>query len=57
MELVVFPEPDPQEREAVELALAGLVAAREDDAASRSAWWRAGVAENLDDTSSDEASG
>jgi hypothetical protein len=56
MELVVVPEPDPQEREAVELALAGLLARGEDGSASRSAWWRSGVAENLDDTSSDEAS-
>jgi hypothetical protein len=38
------PEPSPEEREALERALARVLAEREDP---RSAWWRAGVAENV----------
>lgn len=39
-----MPEPPPEEREAVERALARLL---EEQADPRSAWWRAGVGENL----------
>jgi hypothetical protein len=38
------PEPSPEEREALERALARVLAEREDP---RSAWWRAGVAESV----------
>jgi hypothetical protein len=38
------PEPSPEEREALERALARVLAERDDP---RSAWWRAGVAENV----------
>ena len=38
------PEPTPEEREALEQALARLLAERED---ARGAWWRAGVGESL----------
>ncbi|HEX2045664.1 MAG TPA: hypothetical protein VHF23_08570 [Gaiellaceae bacterium] len=44
MELEIVPEPPPDGREAVERALARLLAEGEDP---RSAWWRAGVRENL----------
>lgn len=44
MELRWSPEPSPEEREALERALARLLAAR---AEPGSAWWRAGVAENV----------
>jgi hypothetical protein len=40
----IRPEPSPEELEAIEEALARLTAAPAD---SRSAWWRAGVAEDL----------
>jgi hypothetical protein len=38
------PEPTPEEREALEQALARLLAERED---ARGAWWRAGVEESV----------
>jgi hypothetical protein len=44
VELRWSPEPSPEEREALERALARLLVARGE---SRSAWWRAGVAENV----------
>jgi hypothetical protein len=40
------PEPTPDEREALEQALARLLAERE-GADPRSAWWRAGVEESV----------
>jgi hypothetical protein len=46
MELEITPEPPPEEREALERALARLLA---EPARERSAWWREGVRENLDD--------
>jgi hypothetical protein len=44
MKREIRPEPSPEEREAIEEALARLTAPQAD---SRSAWWRAGVAEDL----------
>jgi hypothetical protein len=43
MDLLIEPEPDPEQREAFELALAKLGPAE-----PRSEWWEAGVAENLE---------
>jgi hypothetical protein len=40
------PEPSPEEREALEQALALLLAER-DDPDPRGAWWRAGVEESV----------
>lgn len=44
MDLEIEPEPTPEEREAVERALAGLSAETTD---ARGAWWREGVRENV----------
>jgi hypothetical protein len=44
MDLEIEPEPTPEEREALERALAGLPAAA---AEARGAWWREGVRENV----------
>lgn len=40
----ITPEPSPEEREAIERALAKLL---EEHREQRSNWWREGVAENL----------
>jgi hypothetical protein len=48
VELDWRPEPSPEEREALERALAHLLA---EDANPRSAWWREGVRESLEDDS------
>jgi hypothetical protein len=45
MELDVRPEPEPDEREALTRALADALHPPVDDA--RTAWWRAGVRENV----------
>lgn len=47
-----MPEPPPEEREAVERALARLLAQEADP---RSAWWRAGVRENLTEAEGEPA--
>ena len=39
------PEPTPEEREALERALAGLL---DDEPEPRSAWWRTGLRESLE---------
>jgi hypothetical protein len=52
VELEITPEPTPDERRAVELALAAELAAAERIAATRSAWHEQGVREN---TASDDA--
>jgi hypothetical protein len=57
MGLTIDPEPDADQREAVELALAELLPGGEATGACRSAWWRAGVAESLEDGTLDDASG
>ena len=44
MELDWSPEPTPEEREALELALARVLAERE---GPRGAWWREGVEESV----------
>jgi hypothetical protein len=44
VELRWSPEPSPEARAALERALARVLAEREEP---RSAWWRAGVAENV----------
>jgi hypothetical protein len=44
MPLEIRPEPPPEEREALERALARLL---EDPVEPRSAWWREGMRENL----------
>ncbi|HZB85029.1 MAG TPA: hypothetical protein VE289_00560 [Gaiellaceae bacterium] len=44
MKLEITPEPPPEEREALERALARLL---EESGDQRSAWWRAGIQENL----------
>jgi len=57
VELRWSPEPSPEEREALERALARLLAER---AEPRSGWWRAGVAENVlpeEDVTADEEPG
>jgi hypothetical protein len=54
MDVLIDPEPDAEQREAVELALADLLARDEASAPSRSNWWKAGVAENLEDGAPDE---
>jgi hypothetical protein len=46
MDLEITPDPPPEEREAVERALARLLA---EPSEGRSAWWREGVRENLRD--------
>lgn len=46
MELDWRPEPSPEEREALDHALARLLA---EDANPRSAWWREGVRESVED--------
>jgi hypothetical protein len=48
VELDWRPEPSPEEREALERALARLLA---EHANPRSAWWREGVRESLEDDS------
>lgn len=52
MDLEIKPEPSPEEREALELALARLLAQPDDP---RSAWWREGVGENLSDSEAEPA--
>lgn len=44
MEPRITPEPSPEEREALDEALARLLAEREDP---RSGWWREGVRESV----------
>ena len=44
MEIEITPEPSPEEREAIERAVARLLEERTEQ---RSDWWREGVAENL----------
>lgn len=44
MKLEITPEPPPEGREALERALARLLEEPEDQ---RSAWWRAGIQENV----------
>jgi hypothetical protein len=44
MDIELSPEPPPEEREALEHSLARLL---EEPGAEPSAWWRAGVRENL----------
>jgi hypothetical protein len=46
MKREIRPEPSPEELEAIEEALARLSTPRADP---RSAWWRAGVAEDLNE--------
>ena len=48
MEFITRPEPDPEERKAVALALERLFAAEELPLAYASRWRAAGIAENLD---------
>jgi hypothetical protein len=48
MDLVIEPEPDAEQREAVELALTKLFGRVEAGQAFRSAWWTAGVSENFE---------
>jgi len=48
MEFIIRPEPDPEEQNAVALALERLFAADELPLAYRSRWRAEGVAENLD---------
>jgi hypothetical protein len=52
MELEITPEPSPEEREALERALARLLAGPDDP---RSAWWREGISENLSDPEAEPA--
>ena len=54
MELDVRPEPGAEEREALARALADLVHAPAEG--ERTAWWRAGVRQNLDEPGSDAGS-
>ena len=46
MDLVIEPEPEPREREAVERALERLLSGDRTPAAYRSRWREAGLAEN-----------
>jgi hypothetical protein len=54
MDLVIDPQPDAEQREALELALAGLAADHKSARGSRSAWWKAGVAESIDEGALDD---
>ena len=51
MELDWKPEPTPEEREALDRALARLLSERDEP---RSAWWRDGVRESLADAESED---
>jgi hypothetical protein len=48
MELVLTPEPTPEEREAVAAAFERLLAGADVPAAYRSGWRKAGILENVD---------
>jgi hypothetical protein len=52
VELEISPEPSPEEREALERALARLLVEPDDP---RSAWWREGIGENLSDQEAEPA--
>jgi hypothetical protein len=54
MDLVINPEPGPEQRDALERALAKLFPEDTAGTASVSAWWKEGVAENLDGGAFDE---
>jgi hypothetical protein len=47
VELIIRPEPDPEEREALALALERLLSSAEVPPAYTSRWRAAGIAENL----------
>jgi hypothetical protein len=47
VDLVISPDPAPEEREAIAVALERVLAWDEAPAAYQSAWRRAGIAENL----------
>jgi len=47
VEFLVSPEPDPEEREALALALERLLPAADVPPAYASRWWSAGIADNL----------
>ena len=49
VELVIDPEPDPETRDALTLALERLLYRGEQPSVYASAWRQAGIAENLDD--------
>ena len=55
MDFIARPEPDPEAREALSLALGRLLAGDEPPPAYRSGWRAEGIAENLD--GEDEAPG
>jgi hypothetical protein len=57
MEFVARPDPDPEEREAIELALERLLRPDELPSAYRSRWRAEGIAESLDDGEEDPAGG
>ncbi|MGH2450158.1 MAG: hypothetical protein ACRDGE_02580 [Candidatus Limnocylindria bacterium] len=52
MELEIRPEPPPEEREALERALARLL---EEPGDQRGAWWRAGIYENVTEPEEESA--
>lgn len=49
MEIEITPEPTPEERAAIERALAGLRRERVE-----SLWWRAGIADNTETAADDD---
>jgi hypothetical protein len=55
MEPEIRPEPSPEERAAILLALEQLLAEDARTPGNRSAWREAGIRENLDDSVDDEA--
>jgi hypothetical protein len=52
VELEITPEPPPEEREALERALARLL---EEPRDQRGAWWRAGIYENVTEPEEESA--
>ena len=54
MRYEISPEPDPNEREALEAALARLLAAEEKPAPYRSRWREAGLRESVEDEEEEE---
>jgi hypothetical protein len=54
VDLTIVPEPDPQQRKAVELALTRLLDGNRSKSVARSAWWEAGIAEDVEDDAGED---
>ena len=53
MEPEIRPDPTPEEREAILVALEAVLGPLRSSAATRGGWWSDGVRENVDDGSAD----